>query len=113
MLDAQQSEERLKGDPKEDEDLALVQLWILADKLVIPELQNLVIDKIDEIREATEIVPTAVLDSVYAKTSVESPFVAGSFTNALLSSSQIGLLSILNISLRRCSSNWQLSGAAI
>ena len=72
MLDTQQPEERLIGDPKKDEDRALVQLWILADKLIIPELQNLVIGKIDEICEVTEIIPTAVLDSVYAKTSVES-----------------------------------------
>jgi hypothetical protein len=73
MLDTQQPEEPLKGDPKKDEDLALVLLWILADKLIIPELQNLVIKKIDEIYEVTEIIPTTVLDSVYAKTSVESP----------------------------------------
>jgi hypothetical protein len=73
MLDTQQPEEPLKGGPKKDEDLALVQLWILADKLIIPELQNLVIKKIDEICEVTEIIPTAVLDSVYEKTSVESP----------------------------------------
>jgi hypothetical protein len=73
MLDTQQPEERLIGDPKKDEDRALVQLWILADKLIIPELQNLVINKIDKICEVTGNIPTAVLDSVYAKTSVESP----------------------------------------
>ena len=34
----------MEGKLKDEEDLALIQLWILADKLIIPELQNLVIE---------------------------------------------------------------------
>jgi hypothetical protein len=73
ILDTHQPVEHLEENPKNAEDLALVQLWVLADKLLIPELQNLVIDKIDEIREVTETVPTSVLNYVYEKTSAGSP----------------------------------------
>jgi hypothetical protein len=51
----------------------LIKLWILADKLLIPELQNLVIDRIDDIREVTEAIPTDCLHSVYSNTSAGSP----------------------------------------
>ena len=73
ILDTRQPQDCLGGDTKKDEDLALVQLWILADQLIIPELQNLVIDKINEISDVTRKVPTALLDYVYANTSVKSP----------------------------------------
>ncbi|KAH8767174.1 hypothetical protein F5882DRAFT_413414 [Hyaloscypha sp. PMI_1271] len=73
VLDTQQPDERLTGKPKDNEDLTLIQLWILADKLLIPELQNLVIDRIDDIREVTEVIPTDCLHSVYSNTSAGSP----------------------------------------
>jgi hypothetical protein len=112
ILDTRQPQDCLEGDTKKDQDLALVQLWILADKLIIPELQNLVIDKINEIGEVTKNVPTALLDYAYAETSVESPLRCWFLYNCA-SPSQIGSLSILNTSLGRCSSNWPLSRAAI
>jgi hypothetical protein len=51
----------------------LIQLWILADKLLIPELQNLVIGRIDSIRRITQAIPTGCLQSVYKDTSAASP----------------------------------------
>jgi hypothetical protein len=51
----------------------LIQLWILAGRLLVPELQNLVIDKIDDIREVTQAIPTDCLDYVYKNTSAGSP----------------------------------------
>jgi hypothetical protein len=71
ILDTQQTEERPEGKLKDDEDLALIQLWVLADKLLIPELQILVIDKIDDIREVTQA--TDCLDYVCKNTSAGSP----------------------------------------
>ncbi|PMD52236.1 uncharacterized protein K444DRAFT_637423 [Hyaloscypha bicolor E] len=69
VLDTQQPKERLTGKPKDNEDLALIQLWILADKLLIPELQNLVTGRIDSIRRITQAIPTGCLQSVYKDTS--------------------------------------------
>lgn len=63
----------MKGEPKESEDLVLIQLWVLADKLLVPELQNLVLDKIDEIREVTQVIPTECLNYAYQNTSSDSP----------------------------------------
>ncbi len=98
ILETQQPEELLKDNAKDDEDLTLIQLWILADRLIIPELQNLVIDEID-------------LDNVYNNTTAGSPFRRWLFTNVLLGSSWAGSVSTPNTSHRRCSLSWPPSGA--
>lgn len=60
-------------DRKKEEDMALVELWVLAEKLRMPQLQNDVIRKIEHIAKATKKVNTKCFSFVYANTVPESP----------------------------------------
>lgn len=111
VLDTQQPKERLTGKPKDNEDLALIQLWILADKLLIPELQNLVTGRIDSIRRITQAIPTGCLQSVYKDTSAGSPLRRWFVHQCAAQGSRIGLPSTLKTSRMRCSSILRLCGA--
>jgi hypothetical protein len=57
------------------ENLALSNLWVLADKLLIPRLQNLAINSMEKSRQKLKIVATrpANLNYIYSNTSLESP----------------------------------------
>jgi len=55
------------------EDEYLAQLWVLADKLLIPSLQNMVKDKIQHRRNKSRSVAIWTLDYVWANTSGNSP----------------------------------------
>ncbi len=60
--------------PSYNEDIALAGLWVLADKMAIPALQNFVVSKIGEIRKASNNgVATSTLPYIYSKTAVDSP----------------------------------------
>jgi hypothetical protein len=65
-------------EPKQsyDEDIALAELWVLAEKMAVPALQNLVIEKIIAIRENTIAVPTATIPYIYQRTAIIARFVA-------------------------------------
>ncbi|KUJ22800.1 uncharacterized protein LY89DRAFT_728914 [Mollisia scopiformis] len=56
-----------------NKDIVLVKLWVLADKLVIPSLQNKVIDEIEETRRSTRKVAVYSLSYVCRNTSRDSP----------------------------------------
>lgn len=66
-------EDKAKMRLKLEEDLDLPRLWVLADKLLIPRLQNLVVDKMEEIRVRRNVVATNVIKLVYDTTSIDSP----------------------------------------
>jgi hypothetical protein len=55
--------------------VALSNLWVLADKLLIPRLQNLVINSIEKIRKKLNMVATwpTNLNYIYSNTTPESP----------------------------------------
>ena len=53
--------------------LALTALWVLAEKLLIPRLQNMRVDRLEGYRKATELVPTNSIVYVYQNTAQESP----------------------------------------
>jgi hypothetical protein len=57
------------------ESLASSNLWVLADKLLIPRLQNLVINSIEKIRKKQNAVATwpSNLNYIYSNTTAESP----------------------------------------
>ena len=60
----------LNGDS--DEDLALMQLWILADKLIIPRLQNEVTRKMHQLALDEKYVPRNSLPYLYENTPKDS-----------------------------------------
>ncbi len=51
-----------KGDDTEecDEDMSLAQLWVLANRLKIPRLQNYVIEAMYDISERTRMIPATI-----------------------------------------------------
>jgi hypothetical protein len=51
----------------------LIKLWLLAEKLRVPELQNQVVDTIERRRAATGTVSTGMLRFIYSNTVVGSP----------------------------------------
>jgi hypothetical protein len=51
----------------------LVRLWVLAGKLLIPRLQNLAVDLLEEIRVAKGSIPIKELEYVYENTKVLNP----------------------------------------
>jgi hypothetical protein len=53
---------------KKSQDMALLELWILAEKLLIPTLQNVVAREIEEHRHCSHDVSTACLRYVYENT---------------------------------------------
>lgn len=58
---------------KAAEDTHLFKLWVLADKLLIPQLQNSVLHKVQEICTGTNIIPTSSITYVYDNTHQGSP----------------------------------------
>ncbi|KAE8446864.1 hypothetical protein EG329_011495 [Mollisiaceae sp. DMI_Dod_QoI] len=52
-----------------DEDLALIELWVMAEGLEIPNLQNLVIKVIDDIYQVCHYFPGGCIGSAYEATS--------------------------------------------
>jgi hypothetical protein len=57
---------------KEDEDRALVELWVLGDKLCMPLLQNSVLTTLDKIIKRAGTIPTYCLNFIYENTSSDS-----------------------------------------
>jgi hypothetical protein len=53
---------------KSSQNLALVELWVLAEKLLIPALQNVVVREIEEHRSCSHKINTLCLHYVYEKT---------------------------------------------
>lgn len=58
---------------KRQEDMALCQLWVLADKLLVPQLQNQTIRTMVDLRVKTNIIPTLSLEYIWANTSPGNP----------------------------------------
>jgi hypothetical protein len=54
-------------------DQLLVELWVLADKLLIPSLQNAVIQELEKLRAFHKTTSTKFLHYVYDKTGPGSP----------------------------------------
>lgn len=54
------------------ESIALVKLWILSDKLLLKRLQNMVVDKLEEILLSARLTPTMVFHYVWEHTSAHS-----------------------------------------
>lgn len=55
-----------------DEILSLAQLWVLADQLLIPKLQNLILRMFEEISIKLQVVHVNCLSYVYENTSKDS-----------------------------------------
>jgi hypothetical protein len=55
-----------------DESMALAELWVLADKLRMPALQNLVVDTISAIETTTQKTAVSIYKHVYDWTAPES-----------------------------------------
>jgi hypothetical protein len=51
----------------------LIKLWVLAQKLLVPELQNQMIEAIEKRRKADNIIHTGMLEYVYKQTIIGSP----------------------------------------
>lgn len=66
LEDRQMTEE--DEEDQADEDCGLVELWVLAEKLKLPKLQDLVIDSIEKIRIKVEMVPSHTVKYVYEHT---------------------------------------------
>jgi len=52
---------------------SLCRLWILAEKLLMPRLQNLVIDRIDWLRPQESVIHTTMFQYVWDNTMNDSP----------------------------------------
>jgi hypothetical protein len=57
----------------EEEEKSLAELWVLAEGLLLPELQNTVIDAMNEIRSTNKFIHTVYLAFVYSHTEAGSP----------------------------------------
>jgi hypothetical protein len=70
-------EEEITRDPPKakvkSETTVLVELWVLADRLLVRRLQNEIIERLEELRKLRNEVPTSTFDLVYKKTSEGSP----------------------------------------
>lgn len=54
--------------------MSLLQLWVLADRLLIRKLQNAVLDKLEDLLEGSSYLPQiAACDFVYENTAVDCP----------------------------------------
>jgi hypothetical protein len=66
----------VEGDDESDnchiEDMELAELWVLADKIAVPALQNRVISKIIAVREKTKVAPIRTLCYIYQRTATDS-----------------------------------------
>jgi hypothetical protein len=67
-LNTRQPDEKLDDAATMEEDLILAKLWVLADKLLLPQMQNQVLDRVQEIRDAAGRIPTECLHYVYNNT---------------------------------------------
>jgi len=67
MLETGARDELIKSQP------ALVRLWVLAEKLFIPRLQNQVVDVLEGQRLLFHRICTAVIEYVWTNTAVASP----------------------------------------
>jgi hypothetical protein len=67
-LNIRQPDEKLDDAASMEEDLLLAKLWVLADKLLLPQLQNQVLDRVQEICEAAGRMPIGCLHYVYNNT---------------------------------------------
>ncbi|PMD52237.1 uncharacterized protein K444DRAFT_709284 [Hyaloscypha bicolor E] len=72
-LNTRQPEEKLDDAATMEEDLILAKLCVLADKLLLPQMQNQVLDRVQEIRNAAGRIPTECLHYVYNNTPPGSP----------------------------------------
>jgi hypothetical protein len=74
ILDQKQRDVRWEmGEAGHVEDLELAELWVLADKMAMPKLQNFIVRQIVEIRNQCRWVAIRTLPYVYKKTAVGSP----------------------------------------
>lgn len=73
QLDTQDTEELKDKTKNRDQCMALCNLWVLADKMLIPRLQNMIMDKIVEIPYDTKAFPTSCAEYVWLNTSEDSP----------------------------------------
>ena len=53
--------------------MELAELWVLADKMVMPELRNFVVQKMIEIRQRIGLIPIGILHYIYDETAIDSP----------------------------------------
>jgi len=72
-LNTRRPDEKLDDAASMEEDLLLAKLWVLADKLLLPQLQNQVLDKLEEVCEAVVRLPLGCLHYVYSNTPPRSP----------------------------------------
>lgn len=56
-----------------NEDHSLAELWVLADKLLLPRLQNLCIQMIEGVRKQIDVVATPTLKYIWENTASDSP----------------------------------------
>lgn len=77
QLDTERDMEKLKergpNGANVTQNTALFQLWVLADKMLIPRLQNMVMDKIDELARYTRLTPTSHVRYTWKNTQYGSP----------------------------------------
>lgn len=57
-----------------EESMDLARTWVLADKMMIPALQNAVLDKLDQVADAMNTYPSVILRYVYENTYHGSQF---------------------------------------
>ncbi|KAE8446884.1 hypothetical protein EG329_011515 [Mollisiaceae sp. DMI_Dod_QoI] len=58
---------------KHHEDITLVELWVLADKLLLPRLQNTIVEEMQRLREQLRLAPINCYALAYEKTQEGSP----------------------------------------
>lgn len=92
---------------KTKEDMSLAELWVLAEKLLIPRLQNMVVEEIHNLSKHWKHVTTLCLDCVYTNTTtVETPLVFFSCICVLVTSNPLYIQSIPSGFPTKCSSIW-------
>jgi hypothetical protein len=72
LLQVQEAFNDFDGDAAAKEDMCLVKLWVLADKLLIPQLQNMTLDALVKICGKAQGLATRCLDYVCVNTSKDS-----------------------------------------
>lgn len=60
-------------DVKREEDMTMACLWVLAEKLKMPKLQNTLIERIDRITNLCQQIPCATYHYIYRSTKEDSP----------------------------------------
>jgi hypothetical protein len=72
-LNTCQPDEKLDDAASMEEDLLLAKFWVLADKLLLPQLQNQVLDRLHEVCEAVGRLPLGCFHYAYSNTPPGSP----------------------------------------